>query len=96
MLNARGKYTAEVNSLTRRLKHAKKEQKEEAVAFELQLWKLWQELKDGENVWMEAEKKFSEKAVQMTTDLSKVKDEVEERSQESDQLKAGWLRRKRE
>ena len=60
MWNARGKYTSEVNLLTRRLKHAKKEQKEEATAFELQLRKLRQELKNGEKACSEAENKFSE------------------------------------
>ena len=69
MWNARGKYRMEVYQLTRRLKHAKKERKEDATVFELQLRKLRQELKEGEKTWSEAENKFLEEAIQMTTDL---------------------------
>ena len=55
--------------------------------FKQQLQKLWQELKDGEKTWSEAEKKFSEEAIQMTTDLWKLREKVEERSQENERLK---------
>ena len=51
MWKSHGKYMAEVNSLHHRCKHVKKEQKQEAVAFEHRLRKLWQELKDGEKTW---------------------------------------------
>ena len=39
----------------------KNERKDEAVAFEQELWKLWQELKDGEKTWSAAEKFFRKK-----------------------------------
>ena len=38
-------------------------------------------------MWSEAEKKFSEEAVQITTNLWKLRAEVEERSQENESLK---------
>ena len=45
---AHGKYTVEINSLNRQLKHA---QKEDATQFEQLLWKIRQELNDGERKW---------------------------------------------
>ena len=48
MWNEHGKHTGEINSLQRRLKHAKKERKDEATDFEQQVRKLRQELRDGE------------------------------------------------
>ena len=75
------------NSLHCRFKHARKERKEEVILFKQQLQKLRQELKDGEKTWSEVETKFSEKVVQMTKDLRKLRVEVEERSRETEQLK---------
>ena len=69
MRRAQGKYMEEVNSLHRRLKHAKKEQKEEAGQYEKQLRKMKQELKGREKMWSEAKKNFLEEVVQMSTHL---------------------------
>ena len=79
------KHAGEINSLQRRLKHAK-EWKDEATAFEQQLWKLRQELHDGEETWTTKKKKFSDEAVQMATDIRKLKDEVEEQRKENEWL----------
>ena len=86
MQNDRAKHTGEINSLQRRLKHAKKEQKDEATAFEQHLWKLRQELRDGEKTWSDKEKKFSMEAVQMTTELQKLKAELTDQRTENKRL----------
>ena len=81
-----GKHTGEINSLQRRLQHAKKERKDEATAFEHQLRTLRQELREQEKTWSTKEKKFTEDAVNMTTDLRKLKAEVEEQRAETERM----------
>ena len=56
------------------------------MAFEQQLRKLWQELLDNEKTWSVMEKKFSEEAVQMTTDIWNLTVEVDEQRKENEWL----------
>ena len=88
MRNEFWKHTGKINSLQRRLKHVKKEQKIEATAFEQQLWKLRQELRDGEKTWSEKEKKFWEEAVQLTTNIRKLKAELEDHRKKNGRMKS--------
>ena len=81
-LKAQGKYTTDINFLNCQLKHAKKEQKEDAVQFEQQLQMIMQKLNDRENNWSEEHKKLSEEAVEMITDLQKLWTEMDEQKTE--------------
>ena len=54
-----------------------------------------QELKDGEKKWSESEKMFSKKTVQMTTDIWKLKAEVEKQHHETEQLKTELAKNER-
>ena len=49
--------------------------------------KLQQELRDNEKTWLATEKKLSEEAVQMTTDIWKLKAELEDQQKENEQMK---------
>ena len=80
------KHTAEINSLQRRLQHAKEERKDEATAFEHQLRTLRQELRDKEKTWSNKEMKFTEDVINLTTDMGKFKAQVEEKRAETEWL----------
>ena len=76
-----------MNLLKSRLKHAKKEQKEDAVQFEQQLQMIMQKLNDRENNWSEEHKKLSEEDVEMITNLRKLWIEMDEQKIEIKKLK---------
>ena len=51
------------------------------------MWKLQQELRDNEKTWLATEKKLSEEAVQITTDIRKLKAELEDQWKENERMR---------